>query len=1059
MSILQLKASDPTLSTWVSASAGTGKTKILTDRVLRLLLQNVPFNKILCLTFTNAAANEMQERIIAQFQKWSHSSQEDLLDSLQNTLGRKPTKDELIKASSLFELYLKTQDQINIYTIHSFCQKILKKFPLEAGISPHFKIIDEFKVNKIIRDIKRQIFNLPEIQHVINFLIENFHELTIDDIFNEIISVKTKILTKKLTSLSAESNPELSGLECINNLAKHDPNISIEVISNSDIKNLILDSLGADLASKDIKPFFLTLSGEKKKRIVTKKIASPGSDLYEELEKIQDQIYQLDQVKKTENLLLNSKLFEILAEKLILEFESYKTKNAFLDYDDLILHTQSLLTNSTAKEWVLYKLDGGIEHLLVDEAQDTSNSQWRIIEALAQEFYSGESGNNKSRTIFVVGDEKQSIFSFQGADISAFSYMNKFLNDKLKEGKKAFETIDLNVSYRSTKEILTCVKDVFNKIAKNSPEDFKANLPEMIPYRNAHNGLVQLWPLCSNEGGDAADEFWPICPENTQNNSKVILAKKIANYVKEQISSGRILPSTNNKISPQDFMILFRSRDDFTDEVIKALKEAKIDITGLNRISLADDLAVADLIAIAKFVLNPENDLNLATLIKSPILDLSEQELYKLVIAARANKLSLWEYIKLSEQYSLIKDKLEEFLALYRSFPLNNFFPYITDVMDYRNIMNKNDEAIDEFLKLSNDYFLEYGNSLQNFIYWFVKTPITVKRDTESLNKLRIMTVHGSKGLQAPIVILCDTTKLPTMSDRFIWDENDQLLSAKSSSYIPEFYEGIKAKEQHKAYQEYLRLLYVGMTRAEDHLIICGYQGNSKIPENCWYELIKKSLQEIGSLEANGILLYGDSSLVSSSQKPSLCLAENKKADQGIINPPTPWKLNKTVRLSYTNIETDTSYKNTDLLEYGLVFHKILEEAMRNRNLSSIFNHPLITTLESSLQKRIKTSLEKIAINEEFNELSKYDLKTELSFGYKTDSEIKIGRVDLLVIQKERIIIIDYKSGKSSKGLIPDTYIKQLRFYKQAFREIYPDKIIDCKIIWLDSGTIVNVAA
>ncbi len=188
-------------------------------------------------------------------------------------------------------------------------------------------------------------------------------------------------------------------------------------------------------------------------------------------------------------------------------------------------------------------------------------------------------------------------------------------------------------------------------------------------------------------------------------------------------------------------------------------------------------------------------------------------------------------------------------------------------------------------------------------------------------------------------------------------------------------------------------------------------------------------------------------------------MAENKKADQGIINPPTPWKLNKTVRLSYTNIETDTSYKNTDLLEYGLVFHKILEEAMRNRNLSSIFNHPLITTLESSLQKRIKTSLEKIAINEEFNELSKYDLKTELSFGYKTDSEIKIGRVDLLVIQKERIIIIDYKSGKSSKGLIPDTYIKQLRFYKQAFREIYPDKIIDCKIIWLDSGTIVNVAA
>lgn len=1057
MSILQLRASDPTLSTWVSASAGTGKTKILTDRVLRLLLQNVPFNKILCLTFTNAAANEMQERIIAQLEKWSHSSREDLLDSLQNTLGRKPTKDELIKASSLFELYLKTQDQINIYTIHSFCQKILKKFPLEAGISPHFKIIDDFKVNKIIRDIKKQIFNLPEIQHVINFLIENFHELTIDDIFNEIISLKTKILTKKLNSLSVESNPELGGLECINNLSKHNSNISIEVISNSNIKNLIIDSLGADRANIDIKPFFLTLSGEKKKRIVTKKVASPDSDLYQELQKIQDQIYQLDQIKKTENLLLNSKLFEILAEKLILEFELYKNKNAFLDYDDLIIHTQALLTNSKANEWVLYKLDGGIEHLLVDEAQDTSNSQWLIIEALAQEFYSGESGNNKSRTIFVVGDEKQSIFSFQGADISAFSYMNKFLNDKLKEGKKAFETIDLNISYRSTKEILTCVHHVFNKIAKNSPDDFKANLPEMIPYRNAHHGLVQLWPLCSNEGNDVTDEFWPIYPENTQNNSKVILAKKIANYVKEQISSGRILPSTNNKISAQDFMILFRTRDEFTAEVIKALKEAKIDITGLDRISLANDLAVADLIAIAKFVLDPENDLNLATLIKSPLLGLSEQELYELVIAAKDNKLSLWEYVKLADQYSLIKDKLEEFLTLYRSFPLNNFFPYITDVMDYRNILNKNDEAIDEFLKLSNDYFLEYGNSLQNFIYWVAKNPITVKRDTESSNKLRIMTVHGSKGLQAPIVILCDTTKLPTVSDRFIWDENEQLLSAKSSSYIPAFYETIKAKEQHKAYQEYLRLLYVGMTRAEDHLIICGYQGNSKIPENCWYELIRKSLQEIGSLDPDGVVTYGDNSLVSNSQTRSLSLGENIKTEPEITNPPTSWKLDKTVRLSYTNIETDTSYKNSDLLEYGLVFHKILEEAVRNKNLFNATYHPLITTLDSSFQKRLKSSLKKIVINQEFNELLKHDLKTEVSFGYKTDSQIKIGRIDLLVIQKERIIIIDYKSGKSNKELIPDTYLKQLGFYKKAFTEIYPDKVIDCKIIWLDRGTIVNV--
>jgi ATP-dependent helicase/nuclease subunit A len=247
------------------------------------------------------------------------------------------------------------------------------------------------------------------------------------------------------------------------------------------------------------------------------------------------------------------------------------------------------------------------------------------------------------------------------------------------------------------------------------------------------------------------------------------------------------------------------------------------------------------------------------------------------------------------------------------------------------------------------------------------------------------------------------------------------------------------------------------MTRAEDHLIICGYQGNSKIPENCWYELIRKSLQEIGSLDPDGVVTYGDNSLVSNSQTRSLSLAENIKTEPEITNPPTSWKLDKTVRLSYTNIETDTSYKNSDLLEYGLVFHKILEEAVRNKNLFNATYHPLITTLDSSFQKRLKSSLKKIVINQEFNELLKHDLKTEVSFGYKTDSQIKIGRIDLLVIQKERIIIIDYKSGKSNKELIPDTYLKQLGFYKKAFTEIYPDKVIDCKIIWLDRGTIVNV--
>ena len=1059
MSILQIKASDPELSTWVSASAGTGKTKILTDRVLRLLLQGIPFNKILCLTFTNNAANEMQERIISHLEQWSHSTVQNLSISLANILGRKASKDEIITASSLFKSYLKTQDQINIYTVHSFCQKILKKFPLEAGISPNFKIVDEFKVKQIITDIKKQIFNLPDIEPITQFFIENFHELTIDDIFNDIISIKTKILEKKLNLSEINTDLERSGEEYLEELSTHDPNIYADIITNNEIKSFIRRFFDNKLLSTiNLKPFFLTLSGEKKKRIVAKKIASPDSDFYKELENLQEKIYQIDQDKKTNYLILYSKLLVILAEKFIYQFEIHKRKNAFLDYDDLIIHTQNLLTNSYAKEWVLYKLDGGVEHLLVDEAQDTSKNQWCIIEALVEEFYSGESNNHGNRTIFVVGDEKQSIFSFQGADISSFSYMNKFLNKKLTEGRKAFNNIDLNVSYRSTKEILTCVNDVFYKIAKNSPEDFSAKLQNMIAHRKEHNGLVELWPLCLDKNDETSDEFWSLPYKNNLNSGKFILAERIANYVKEQIDSGKILPSTNKRISAADFMILFRTRDDFTDEVIKALRKAEIDITGLDRISLAEDLNIADIICILNFVLNTDNDLNLAALLKSPIIAMSEKELYTLAIGANNNDISIWQYLKVEAQYSLIKKRLEEFLDLYKNLPLSNFFLYITDVLNYRNVVNKNNEVIDEFLKLVKNYLSEYGNSLQNFIYWFQSNQITIKKDTDAKNKLRIMTAHAAKGLQAPIVILCDTTKLPSSTERFIWGEDGQLLSAKSSFYIPEFYKTLKAKEQKKAYQEYLRLLYVAMTRAEDHLIICGYQGKSNISDSCWYQLVKNSIEKIGSLDLNNNFIYGDANANVVVENFLQKIKDKEIIKDEIFKPVKTWELKESFYKCDVNIKDEISYNKSSLLEYGIIFHKILEDVVGNKSLDNANNHPLIQTLNTNLQQKINSSLEKLIANNQFQELLKYNLKTEVSFGYKIKSEIKFGRVDLLIIQENQLIIIDYKSGnKPNSDLVPSQYIDQLKLYKETFTEIYPDKNISCKIIWLEHGIMDDI--
>lgn len=1063
MNILQLQASNPSISTWVSASAGTGKTKILTDRVLRLLLKDVKPDKILCLTFTNAAAGQMHERIITQIEKWSKYSLQELTDHLEQTLGHTPTKQEAVKASGLFAAYIKTQSKINIHTIHSFCQKILKRFPLEAGISPNFRVIDELKSRQIIKIIKKQIFDMPDLQVITKFFAENFHELVIDDIFNEMINISDRSFTPFFSdSLVSAVN--------IDHLDQHYGNEMIYQYlqqQNDGIKEVLAEALDPynDHDPTALKSLFLTASGEKKKRIVPKKIAHPDSALYHELQRLQDEVYRLDQEAKTRHLLAYSEAFKVIAERLHSEFRKYKKEKSLLDYNDLIIYAKKLLTHNPNKEWVLYKLDGGIDHLLVDEAQDTSKNQWQIIEALTQELYSGESGNKEDRTIFVVGDEKQSIFSFQGADINSFAYMNKFLMNKLGQGQRPFATIDLDISYRSTQEILGAVEKVFKAITKNNPGDFDLKLPSMTAHRCDHEGFVEVWPLVDN-GGDNEYNFWPIVAEKCKESSKLILAEQIAKYIQQQLESGRILPSTGKPIEPGDFMILFRTRDNFTDEVIKALRRSSIQTYGLDRIELAKDLAVKDLMSIAKFVLNPDNNLNLVSLLKSPIFAFTEALLQKLVMSVSAceESISVWQYLSSrEEEYAAPLESLKTFMALHRSIPGVDFFLYITDVLGYRNILNENgsDEAIDEFLKLHRSYFLEHDSSWQGFIYWFEENEITIKKDNDAeKGKVRIMTVHGAKGLQAPVVILCDTTRLPSNSERFILDEQRGLLSAKSASYVPKFYEELKIAQQQKAYQEYLRLLYVGMTRAEDHLIICGYQTGDKIPDNCWYALVSRSVSNEDyrgrTMYPRGVMENQESleAIKESIAVQSAHHPERPKETRQPIIITMPWVATSTFTrlLAMTKPLTSTA---SDKTHYGIIFHKILEDAISSKNLLRSLAHPLIQLLDSAFQERIRLNLTRIINNSEFTELLRYEARTELPFGYQTAEGIKIGRVDLVIFKDNEIIIIDYKSDQNPptpQSDIPENYRQQLRFYQEAFTRIYPDKRIICKILWLENG-------
>ncbi|ASX28053.1 AAA family ATPase [Rickettsia sp. MEAM1 (Bemisia tabaci)] len=804
MNNLQQQASDPDYSVWVSASAGTGKTKILTDRFLRLLIKGVNFQNILCLTFTNAASIEMQLRISNKLKTFSLCNPKQLEQELFLMSGYKPLALELENAKNLYSKLLDNNEPLNIYTIHAFCQKILKTFPVEAGITPEFQILEETQLQDIFLKIRNEIYLSDEHNDLIKTLLNRFHEITLQDIFSEIIDQKIKF--KKLfthKTIPAEIHNKRLALSELNNIYDK-------------VKNLFAD-YDLEIEPKEL---FFTKDGKKRKSLLSKELTQKHPKLLLELEKLTSQIYKLDEEYRIEELEYHTNLLCKLAYILLEKYEKFKEENNLLDYDDLIYHTEKLFQNKAIHKWLLHKLESKIDHILVDEAQDTSREQWNIITTLITEF------NRADSSIFIVGDDKQSIYSFQGADLANFNLVNEKLQTNLAKANKKYKNITLEYSYRSCSEILQFTHQVF-KYIKHYPTLFLSDNPLISAFRT-HKGSVTVWSLVTSEKQE--ELFWAL-PQDYANalSSADLLIEKIISFIKEKIASKEILPATGNPISEKDFMILVRKRDEFSNNLIKELNKANLKVEASDKVNLKEHLPIMDLISVAKFVLLPYDDLNLAALLKSPIIGISEQQLYELLM--NKNDESLWKNLS---SHTDIYNKLTSFIGLYQKSTLDNFFDLVV-----HNLNLYIDDMINELLTLSKNYTNDIDNSLQGFVAWFENNDIWIKRDMEHSDKIRVMTAHGSKGLEAPIVILCDSTTLPISSSKFIWSKNEEMLFSTSAADTPEFLQKMKDAEKLKDLQEYIRLLYVAMTRAKDHLIICGFSNKSNIPENCWYEITK----------------------------------------------------------------------------------------------------------------------------------------------------------------------------------------------------------------------------
>ncbi|MBX7146937.1 MAG: UvrD-helicase domain-containing protein, partial [Alphaproteobacteria bacterium] len=781
--------------------------------------------------------------------------------------------------------------------------------------------------------------------------------------------------------------------------------------------------------------------------------------------------------------------------RIILQtYEKLKTSNFVLTYDDLINKSLELLRRPDIAPWILYKLDGGIDHILVDEAQDVTPEQWAIITSLVEEFFYNKNSDSNPRTIFSVGDVKQSIYRFQGANPDYFIAIHHYLKDKAIQSQSMWHDLELQMSFRSSPILLQFIDIIFSNPEASKGLKLDNIALTHIPYIKNRPGLVELWPLVKKEKKVERKNPWNGMLDNTKNllPAHIIVAQQIAKKISEMINCD-FLECRNRYVQPGDFLILVRKRNQsgFADELIRALKNYNIPVSGIDRIKLTDQLVIMDLIALGQFVLLEEDDFNLALVLKGPLVGLTEEELFDL---GQGRSSSLWKALQAKKHLNPYKEVykfLTKILNLFYAASPYEFYSEILNKLEGRKKLlsrlgQEAEDALDEFMNLILNYEEKQGSSLQSFLQWLIKNDIEVKRDFEqdNVNYVRFMTVHGAKGLQAPIIFLPDTTDIPYVNTKLFWEENEELGSipflVPSLKFETNFTKQLREKEKNMTMNEYRRLLYVALTRAEERLYIMGWENHKNLPEESWYSLIKKGFEEASQSfdKDTHIKIEKDNDIWRLSSYPQYdrnikntpdhqikeglpyWFFEEYKIDKDQIPLLSPSLYNRTINFENSKILLDNKEK-IEKFERGIVIHKLLENINNvprgHRNeVCEMFLKNFCDHWPIEKRNEIKNEVLNFIHHEQYNWL--FDLKGQNEISVKANIKDKhnniirgIAVIDRLIVLEDEILVLEYKSDyivPLSIKTVKDSYLRQVAFYVQILKKIYSNKKIRSFLLW-----------
>ena len=1089
-SLRQIEAAHPARSTWLAANAGSGKTRVLTDRVARLLLDGVMPQNILCLTYTKAAASEMQNRLFRRLGRWTMLDNAELIDELQELgIERSLDADDIDRARTLFARAVEAPGGLKIQTIHSFCASILRRFPLEAGVNPQFVEIDERAQKLLLDEVVEAIADGPE-QSSFDGIAQYFTGMELQDVLRAILDL-AHLFEDMTTQDDIWSGFDLAPSYRDEDLAT-DCFLPGDAKIVFDLRAVLLTKAGNDfkagvnlqaikgsgLTVADLpvlESVFLTKSGAepftaKIGKFPTKK-TQPELPFMIQLEALMMRVEGGRQRRLALRSAQRTKALYDFATEFLESYHDRKQTRGFLDFNDLILRTRTLLLDERVASWVLFRLDGGIDHILVDEAQDTSPAQWDVIRLLAQEFTSGQGARaNVQRTIFVVGDKKQSIYSFQGADPEGFDRMRDQFAAQLLEIGQPFQSTTLDYSFRSSPAILGLVDQVFaDRIGLGSQS-------EHLAYKSELRGRVDVWPVFE-KAEKAEIRHWtdPVDEVSTDHQDKQ-LADALAGHIQDLIETETLTQLDqkgvpfHRKITAGDFLILVQGRQKLLfREIHRACKEVGLPIAGADRLKVAAELAVQDIRSLLAFLALPEDNLSLAEALKSPLFGWTEQDMFNL--AQGRDSPFLWR--SLQNRKTDFPETLRRLTELRNLADFKRPFELIEHILtsqDGRSALlgqlgHEAAEGIDALVSQSLAYERGSVPSLTGFLVWLDADDLEIKRQMDSVgNKIRVMTVHGAKGLEAPIVILPDTAARKAPKTRDVIDHRGLAVWKPNSKFIPDVITPTLDALQSRQLEERDRLLYVALTRAESWLIVMG-SGYIKEGHDCWYNAIHAAAltkEAAPLITAAGVglryepipWLAGELKGVNTTTRDACMVPDwvtpSTTAQIWPIVPRAPSELG-----GEKVVSGGLAQSNPDALRLGTAVHLLLEVLPNTKQ----------STWSGVTARLIDADIFAAALREATGLLAHPDLAH--IFSPESLAEVDItahlpelggdaiqGSIDRLIISGRRVLAVDFKTNQvvpATPNQVPESILRQMGAYASALSQVFPDHEIETAVLWTKS--------